>query len=85
MQTVTSDTLAYIEKMKKLGNRYLIGQTTGFEALDKKTTGFNEGDLVIIAARPAMGKTALVLNMALKNVEQKKELYSFRLKCQLNS
>src|SRR5574344_1916323 len=71
MQTVTSDTLAYIEKMKKLGNKYLIGQTTGFEALDKKTTGFNEGDLVIIAARPAMGKTALVLNMALKNVEQK--------------
>ncbi|XQC04894.1 DnaB-like helicase N-terminal domain-containing protein [Arcobacter cryaerophilus gv. pseudocryaerophilus] len=56
MQTVTSDTLAYIEKMKKLGNKYLIGQTTGFEALDKKTTGFNEGDLVIIAARPAMGK-----------------------------
>ncbi|MFY9104917.1 replicative DNA helicase [Aliarcobacter cryaerophilus] len=79
MQTVTSDTLAYIEKMKKLGNRYLIGQTTGFEALDKKTTGFNEGDLVIIAARPAMGKTALVLNMALKNVEQKKGVIFFSL------
>ena len=79
MQTVTSDTLAYIEKMKKLGNRYLIGQTTGFEALDKKTTGFNEGDLVIIAARPAMGKTALVLNMALKNVEQKKGVILFSL------
>ncbi len=56
MQTVTSDTLAYIEKMKKLGNKFLIGQTTGFESLDKRTTGFNEGDLVIIAARPAMGK-----------------------------
>ena len=79
MQTVTSDTLAYMEKMKKLGNRYLIGQTTGFEALDKKTTGFNEGDLVIIAARPAMGKTALVLNMALKNVEQKKGVIFFSL------
>lgn len=79
MQTVTSDTLAYIEKMKKLGNRYLIGQTTGFEALDKKTTGFNEGDLVIIAARPAMGKTAIVLNMALKNVEQKKGVIFFSL------
>ncbi|MGJ0357985.1 replicative DNA helicase [Aliarcobacter cryaerophilus] len=79
MQTVTSDTLSYIEKMKKLGNRYLIGQTTGFEALDKKTTGFNEGDLVIIAARPAMGKTALVLNMALKNVEQKKGVIFFSL------
>ncbi len=56
MKTITSDTLEYIEKMKKLGNKYLIGQTTGFESLDKKTTGFNEGDLVIIAARPAMGK-----------------------------
>ena len=79
MQTVTSDTLAYIEKIKKLGNKYLIGQTTGFEALDKKTTGFNEGDLVIIAARPAMGKTALVLNMALKNVERGKGVIFFSL------
>ncbi len=75
MQTVTSDTLAYIEKMKKLGNRYLIGQTTGFEALDKKTTGFNEGDLVIIAARPAMGKClgrgtkVLMFDGTLKSVE----------------
>ncbi|QKF58837.1 replicative DNA helicase [Aliarcobacter lanthieri] len=79
MQTVTNDTLAYIEKMKKLGNKYLIGQTTGFDSLDKKTTGFNEGDLVIIAARPAMGKTALVLNMALKNVERGKGVIFFSL------
>lgn len=79
MQTVTADTLAYIEKMKKLGNKYLIGQTTGFETLDKKTTGFNEGDLIIIAARPAMGKTALVLNMALKNVEKGKGVIFFSL------
>lgn len=79
MQTVTSDTLAYIQKMKKLGNKYLIGQTTGFDSLDRKTTGFNEGDLVIIAARPAMGKTAIVLNMALKNVEQNKGVIFFSL------
>ena len=79
MQTVTSDTLAYIEKMKKLGNKFLIGQTTGFDSLDKKTTGFNEGDLVIIAARPAMGKTALVLNMALKNIERDKGVVFFSL------
>jgi len=79
MQTVTNDTLAYIEKMKKLGNKFLIGQTTGFDSLDKKTTGFNEGDLVIIAARPAMGKTALVLNMALKNIEHNKGVVFFSL------
>ncbi len=79
MNTVTGDTLSYIEKMKKMGNKHLIGETTGFEALDKKTTGFNAGDLIIIAARPAMGKTALVLNMALKNVEQGKGVIFFSL------
>ena len=56
MADVTAETLDYIHRMKKLGNKYLIGQTTGFFELDKKTTGFNEGDLIIIAARPAMGK-----------------------------
>ena len=79
MKIITNDTLAYIEKMKKLGNKHLIGETTGFDALDRKTTGFNEGDLIIIAARPAMGKTALVLNMALKNVENNKGVIFFSL------
>lgn len=79
MNTITSDTLSYIEKMKKLGNKHLIGETTGFEALDRRTTGFNEGDLIIIAARPAMGKTALVLNMALKNVERGSGVIFFSL------
>jgi replicative DNA helicase len=62
-----------------MGNKHLIGETTGFEALDRRTTGFNAGDLIIIAARPAMGKTALVLNMALKNVEQGKGVIFFSL------
>ena len=79
MQEITGDTLSYIERMKKLGNKHLIGETTGFDALDRKTTGFNEGDLIIIAARPAMGKTALVLNMALKNVEMNKGVIFFSL------
>ncbi len=79
MQEITGDTLSYIERMKKLGNKHLIGETTGFEDLDRKTTGFNEGDLIIIAARPAMGKTALVLNMALKNVEAQKGVIFFSL------
>jgi len=79
MQLITGDTLSYIKEMKKLGNKHLIGETTGFEALDRRTTGFNEGDLIIIAARPAMGKTALVLNMALANVEANKGVIFFSL------
>ena len=41
----------------------VTGTPTGFTALDHKTAGFQPGDLVILAARPAMGKTALALNM----------------------
>lgn len=79
MKAITHETLSYIEQMKKMGNKHLIGETTGFEALDRRTTGFNSGDLIIIAARPAMGKTALVLNMALKNVEAGKGVIFFSL------
>jgi len=43
----------------------LIGRKVGFRELDEVTTGFKEGDLVIIGARPAMGKTSLVLDFAL--------------------
>ena len=40
------------------------GYTTGFVDLDKAITGLNKSDLVIIGARPAMGKTSLALNIA---------------------
>ena len=42
----------------------LSGLPTGFEDLDKMTSGWQNSDLIIIAARPAMGKTAFVLSMA---------------------
>ncbi|MFT5285816.1 MAG: replicative DNA helicase [Planctomycetota bacterium] len=46
------------------GNRVgLTGITSGFFDLDEMTCGWNAGDLVILAARPAMGKTALALNL----------------------
>ena len=44
----------------------LSGLSSGFEKLDKMTSGWQNSDLVIIAARPAMGKTAFVLSMAKK-------------------
>jgi replicative DNA helicase len=70
MQMIIDSTREHIRAMQDRGVSYLTGQTTGFYALDKKTTGFNPGDLIIIAARPAMGKTSIVLNTTLQNLEK---------------
>jgi replicative DNA helicase len=55
-----------IETIQAAANREsgLSGLATGFTQLDKVTSGWQNSDLIIIAARPAMGKTALVLSMA---------------------
>lgn len=55
-----------IKKIEDAANREsgLSGLQTGFVDLDKVTSGWQASDLIIIAARPAMGKTALVLSMA---------------------
>ena len=76
---VTSGTLEYIKKMKERGNSELVGVDTGFRELNKKTTGFGEGDLIIIAARPAMGKTAFALNIMLNLINQGKGVAFFSL------
>jgi len=51
----------------------LSGVPTGFYDLDNQTSGLNKSDLIILAARPAMGKTSFVLNIAL-NVALKKKI-----------
>ena len=63
IDSVVSDA---IKKMEEAANRPdgLSGLPTGFHALDKVTNGWQNSDLIIIAARPAMGKTAMVLSMA---------------------
>ncbi len=48
------------------------GLSTGFSCLDRILSGFHPSDLVILAARPSMGKTALALNMAQNAAENKK-------------
>lgn len=55
-----------IEQIQSAANRAsgLSGLETGFHKLDELTSGWQNSDLIIIAARPAMGKTAFVLSMA---------------------
>ena len=50
----------------------VTGVETGFEDLDRLTTGFHKSDLIILAARPAMGKTALSLNAIWHAASEKK-------------
>jgi replicative DNA helicase len=51
----------------------LAGLRTGFDSLDTLLNGLNRSDLIILAARPAMGKTALALNIA-QNVAIKEQV-----------
>ena len=51
-----------LEKLSESGGE-ITGIPSGFYDLDKVTTGFHENELIILAARPGMGKTAIVLNI----------------------
>ncbi|MCK9472711.1 replicative DNA helicase [Sulfurimonas sp.] len=76
---MTFDTMEYIKEMKARGNSVLVGVDTGYHELNKMTTGFGKGDLVIIAARPAMGKTSFILNTVNSLILQGKGVAFFSL------
>lgn len=76
---ITDDTMAYIEEMRERGDAILVGVDTGYAELNKMTTGFGKGDLVIVAARPAMGKTSFALNMVQNLLEKGKGVAFFSL------
>lgn len=76
---MTSSTISHILEMKKKGNSGIVGLDTGFAELNRLTTGFGPGDLIIVAARPAMGKTAVVLNLAQKALDDNKGVAIFSL------
>jgi replicative DNA helicase len=87
--------LSNIETLEeKQGNRSLVtGVPTGFNHLDNLTSGLQSSDLIILAARPSMGKTALALNIArnaavdagvpvaIFSLEMSKEQLSLRMLC----
>lgn len=63
IQDVLTKAQSDIEKLSMNGGE-VTGLSTGFDELDSKTSGLHPNELIIIAARPAMGKTALALNLA---------------------
>src|SRR5688500_18018139 len=56
-------TMERIEALQR-GGKTITGVASGFDDLDEMTSGFQAADLVIVAARPSMGKTAFCLNVA---------------------
>lgn len=52
-----------IEKNYQNGGK-ILGETTGFDNIDRTISGLNKGEFIVIAARPSMGKTAFALNIA---------------------
>lgn len=63
IKTVVLNALDRIEAASRMKGS-VTGISTGFTDLDYKTSGFQPSDLILIAARPSMGKTAFVLNIA---------------------
>ncbi|MBL0700711.1 MAG: replicative DNA helicase [Desulfosarcina sp.] len=89
---LVDDNIAALEEQQ--GNKALLtGVPSGFKEFDKLTSGFQGSDLIILAARPGMGKTALALNIARNaavegnisvavfSLEMSKEQLSMRLLC----
>lgn len=79
IEIVLSELLEEFKKQKSLENKSVIGLDTGFEDLNTMTKGFKGGELIIIAARPGMGKTTLCLNFIEKVLRQDKGVVMFSL------
>jgi replicative DNA helicase len=69
-------------------SKRIKGLSTGFEKFDEMTAGMHEGELIILAARPSMGKTALALNIAhhvATNIQNPKTVAVFSLEMSADS
>lgn len=72
IRPLISEAFERVEELSKL-KKEVVGLPTGYVQLDKLTTGFHPDQLIIIAARPSVGKTAFALNMA-QNVATKQKV-----------
>ncbi|MBI5055486.1 MAG: replicative DNA helicase [Nitrospirae bacterium] len=92
VKKVVKDTIELVDKLYNK-KELITGLPTGFDDLDKETTGFHPGDLIVIGARPGMGKTAFCLNIvahvgikvkapvAIFSLEMTKEQLVLRMLC----
>jgi len=79
IREILKETLKILDDVRKSKNP-ITGISTSFEKLDQKTSGFQKEELIIIGARPSVGKTALALNMAANIAfHQRKPLAFFSL------
>ena len=62
---VLEDVMAHLAELTASGGKTLPGLSTGVSAVDTKINGLNKSDLLLLAARPGMGKTSMALNVAL--------------------
>lgn len=69
-----------IERKKKYEEgKPFIEIDTGYSSLNQFTNGFHRGELIILAARPGMGKTALMLNMVIRQIKNGEKVMIFSL------
>ncbi len=64
INTILNETFTELERLHHLDHSGIIGVPSGFGKLDDLTAGFQKSDLIILAGRPSMGKTAFALNIA---------------------
>ena len=83
IRQVLPDVLDELSALSEAGGNVMPGLSTGLSALDTKISGLNKSDLILLAARPGMGKTSMALNVALSvaifSLEMSKEQLVARL------
>ena len=63
MKDLVPKSIDRLHELAESGSK-LLGSSTGFKALDSKLQGLQDGDLIVVAGRPSMGKTAFAMNIA---------------------
>jgi len=64
LDRITRTNMAAIEQVHSNPGRLVTGLPTGYDRFNEMTSGFQPGDLIILAARPSMGKTSFMMNIA---------------------